>query len=81
MQSSKSGNFLWYECDQLNGHELGTCDLQENLLTDREKTSQVPKATVLQTIFNIARYFFGISQLATPGSFKESGLIGGVVGI
>lgn len=64
-----------------NPSELGTTDLDEHLLNSSNEEFDSFRSSFMQTVFNLTKFYFGISILATPYGFKESGIIGGVVGV
>lgn len=68
-----------HSCKQI--HQLGTTNLKESLLDKSDYEDYSLKASVPQTIFNLTKFFLGISIIAIPASFQSSGLIGGVVGV
>ena len=68
-----------HSCKQI--HQLGTTNLKESLLDKSDYEDYSLKASVPQTIFNLTKFFLGISIIAIPASFQSSGLIGGIVGV
>ena len=54
---------------------------ESKIKLDRADTESVEKGNVstFQTLFNLLKLFIGIGLLATPASFKNVGIVGGVV--
>jgi len=55
--------------------------MEEVLVGDDDDRVDKTKASTPQTLFNMIKLFLGISILASPHAFSNSGIIGGIVGI
>lgn len=62
-------------------NEKETNLIDEVLVGDDNPKVQKHKATTLQSIFNMIKLFLGISILASPHAFSQSGIVGGILGI
>lgn len=64
---------------QPNEKETGLMD--EVLVGDNDLRVVKHKASTPQTTFNMIKLFLGISILASPHAFSNSGVLGGIIGI
>lgn len=63
-------------------NEKDTSLIDEVLMKDEDDVRTLKhKASAPQTLFNLIKLFLGISILASPHAFSNSGLIGGILGI
>lgn len=62
-------------------NELGTQNYDELLIEENEELFGHPRTNLIETIFNIIKLFLGISILASPAAYSQSGLIGGIIGV
>jgi amino acid permease len=62
-------------------NEKDTSLMEEVLVNEDDETFHKHKAATSQTIFNMIKLFLGISILASPHAFSNSGVIGGIIGI
>lgn len=62
-------------------NEKDTSLVDEVLVGDEGDKNLKHKASTPQTIFNMIKLFLGISILASPHAFSNSGVIGGIIGI
>jgi len=62
-------------------NEKETSLMEEVLVGDDDSKKLKHKASTPQTIFNMIKLFLGISILASPHAFSNSGIIGGIIGI
>ena len=55
--------------------------MNEIVVDANEQIQHLHKATTMQTTFTTIKMFVGISILASPHAFSNSGVIGGAIGI
>ena len=64
--------------DQIIDKEGGMID--EVLVSENEEKELLHKASTTRTTFTMIKMFIGISILASPHAFENSGIIGGIIG-
>ena len=58
--------------------DLGIID--EIVINNCEEKEQLHKTTTIRTTFTMVKLFIGISILASPHAFENSGVLGGIIG-